>query len=112
MSCDLSDLVKVYMGKYPIDSLRGVCSWLICCVLVRSPSVLVIETIVTVLVVLRVPISVPVVLSNLFLRWTGPVLEFCRVIDGKGYNCIVTIKVNVKRGAGEDCPDNEEGKKQ
>jgi hypothetical protein len=38
-----------------------------------------------------VPISVPVVFSNLFLRWTGPVLEFCRVIDGKGYNRVVTI---------------------
>jgi hypothetical protein len=59
-----------------------------------------------------VPISVPVVFSNLFLRWTGPVLEFCRVIDGKGYNRVVTIQVDVKRGAGWDCPDNEEGEKQ
>jgi hypothetical protein len=59
-----------------------------------------------------VPISVPVVFSNLFLRWTGPVLEFCRVIDGKGYNRVVTIKVNVEGGAGRDCPDDKEGEKQ
>jgi hypothetical protein len=111
-SCDLSDLVKVYMGKYPINPLRSIGVWLICCVLGCVPSVFVVETIVAVLVVLRVPVSVPVVLSNLFLRWTGPVLEFCQVIDGKGYNRIVTIQVDVKRGAGRDCPDNEEGEKQ
>jgi hypothetical protein len=57
-------------------------------------------------------VSVPVVLSNLLLWWTGPVLEFCRVIDGKGYNRVVTIQVDVKRRAGRDCPDNEEGEKQ
>jgi hypothetical protein len=59
-----------------------------------------------------VPISVPVVFSNFLLRWTSPILEFCRVIDGKGYNRVVTIQVDVKRGAGRDCPDNEEGEKQ
>jgi hypothetical protein len=112
MSCDLSNLVKVYMGEYPINPLRSVGVWLICRVLGCVPSVLVVETIVAVLVVLRVPIGVPVVLSNLFLRWTGPVLEFCRVIDCKGYNCVVPIKVNVKEGAGRNCPDDEEGKKQ
>jgi hypothetical protein len=111
-SCDLSDLVKVYMGKYPVNPLRSISVRLICCVLGCVPSVFVVETIVAVLIVLRVPVSVPVVLSNFFLRWTGPVLEFCRVIDGKGYNRVVTIQVDVKRGAGRDCPDNEEGEKQ
>jgi hypothetical protein len=67
---------------------------------------------VIVYLVLFVPISVPVVFSNLSLRWTKPVLEFCRIIDYKGYDRVVTIEVNVKRGAGRDCPDNEEGKKQ
>jgi hypothetical protein len=59
-----------------------------------------------------VPVSVPVVLSNLLLRWTGPVLEFCRVVDCKGYNRVVTVQVDVQRGAGRDCPNNEESKKQ
>jgi hypothetical protein len=67
---------------------------------------------VIVYVVLRVPSSVPVVFSYLFLRWTELVLEFCQVIDGKGYNRVVTIKVDVKRGAGRDCPGNEESKKE
>jgi hypothetical protein len=111
-SCDLSDLVKVYMGKYPINPLWGVSMWLICCVLGRGPSVFIVKTIVAVLVILHVPIGVPVVLSNLFLRWTGPVLEFCWVIDCKGYDRVVTIKVNVKGGAGRNFPDDEEGKKQ
>jgi hypothetical protein len=43
--CDLSNLVKVYMGKYPINPLRGVGSWLICCVLGCVPSIFVVETI-------------------------------------------------------------------
>jgi hypothetical protein len=100
------------MGKYPVNPFRSISVWLICCVLGCVPSVFVVETIVAVLIVLRVPVSVPVVLSNFFLRWTGPVLEFCRVIDGKGYNRVVMIQVDVKRGAGRDCPDNEEGEKQ
>jgi hypothetical protein len=100
------------MGKYPINPLKGIGAWLICYILGCGPSIFIIETIVTILVVLCIPISVSVVLTDLFLRGTGPVLEFCQVIDGKGYNRVVTIKVNIKRGAGRDCPDDEEGKKQ
>jgi hypothetical protein len=67
---------------------------------------------VIVYVVLCVPISIPIVFSYLFLRWSEPVLEFCWIIDGEGYDRVVTVKVNVKRGAGRDCPNNEESKKQ
>jgi hypothetical protein len=35
-----------------------------------------------------------------------------RVVDCKGYNRVVTVQVDVKRGAGRDCPNNEESKKQ
>jgi hypothetical protein len=52
------------------------------------------------------------VFSNVFLRGTGPILKFCWVIDGKEYNRVVTIKVDVTRGARRDCPGNEESKKQ
>jgi hypothetical protein len=111
-SCDLSDLIKVYMGEYLVNPLRGVSVWLICCVLGCVPSVFVVETIVAILIVLRVPVSLPVMFSNFFLRWTGSVLEFGRVIDCEGYNRVVTIKVNVKGGAGGDCPDDKECEEQ
>jgi hypothetical protein len=67
---------------------------------------------VIVYIILCVPISIPVVFSYLLLRWTEPVLESCRVIDGKGYNHVVTITVDVKRGARRDCPGNEKSKKE
>jgi hypothetical protein len=95
LSCDLSDLVKIYIGKYPINPLRGVGVWLICCVLGCSPSV-VVETIVAVLVVLCVPSSVPVMFSYLFFRGVGPVTEFYWVVDCKRYNCVIMIKVNIQ----------------
>jgi hypothetical protein len=120
-SSDLSDLVKADVSEYPINPLGCVELGLIsqtCGPIVSVIPVFVVVDLtfvvvpVIVYVVLRVPISVPVMFSYLFLRWTEPVLEFCRVIDGKGYNRVVTIKVNVKRGAGRDCPGNEESKKE
>jgi hypothetical protein len=120
-SCNLSDLTDVDVVEYPINPLGCVELGLACQTcdpIVRLVPVCVVVglayVVVPVIVYLFffVPISVPVVLSNLFLRWTGPVLEFCRVVDCKGYNCVVTIQVDVKRGAGRDCPDNEEGEKQ
>jgi hypothetical protein len=67
-SCDLSNLVKVYMGKYPINPLRGICSWLICHVLGCVPSVFVVEMIVAILIVLIVPVGAPVVFRFLSFR--------------------------------------------
>jgi hypothetical protein len=78
-SCDFSDLVKVYVGKYPINPLRGICSWLICRVLGCVPSVFVVETIVAILIVLIVPVGPLVVFGFLSFR----VVEFCGVIDSK-----------------------------
>jgi hypothetical protein len=120
-SSDLSDLVEADVSEYPINPLRCVELGLVCqtCdpIVGVIPVFIVVDLTfvvvpVIVYVILCVPISVPVVFSNLFLRGTRLVLEFCWVIDGKGYNHIVAIKVDVKRGAGRDCPDNEEGKKQ
>jgi hypothetical protein len=120
-SCDLSDLTDVDVVEYPINPLGCVELGLACqtcdpivglvpvCVVVDLAYVVVP---VVVYLFFFVPISVPVVFSNLFLRWPGSVLEFCRVIDCKGYNCVVTIKVNVEGGTGRDCPDNEESEKQ
>jgi hypothetical protein len=112
LSCNLSALVKVYVGKYPINPLRGIGVWLICHVLGHGPSAFIVKMIVAISVILTIPVSVPVVFSYLFFRRTGPVMEFCWVIDCKGYDHVVTIKVNVKRGAGRDCPDDKEGKEQ
>jgi hypothetical protein len=78
-SCDLSDLVKVYMGKYPINPLRGICSWLICRVLGCVPSVFVVETIVAILIVLIVLVGAPVVFGLFSFRD----IEFHGVIDSK-----------------------------
>jgi hypothetical protein len=120
-SSDLSYLVEVDVSKYPINPPGCVELGLACqtCdpIVGLVPVFVVVDLTfvvvpIIVYVVLCVPISVPVVFSNFFLRGTGPVLKFCRVIDGKGYNHVVTIKVDVKRGAGRDCPDNEESKKQ
>jgi hypothetical protein len=35
-----------------------------------------------------------------------------RVVDGKGYDHVVMIKIDVERGAGRDCPNDKEGKEQ
>jgi hypothetical protein len=67
-SCDFSDLVKVYVGKYPINPLRGICSWLICHVLGCVPSVFVIEMIVAILIILIIPVGTPVVFWLLSFR--------------------------------------------
>jgi hypothetical protein len=45
------------MGEYPINPLRGVSVWLICCVLGCVPSVFIIEMIVAILIVLIVPVG-------------------------------------------------------
>jgi hypothetical protein len=79
MSCDLSNLVKVYMGEYPINPLRGVGVWLICCVLGCVPSVFVVETIVAILIILIVPVGAPVVFGFLSFRN----VELRRVVNGK-----------------------------
>jgi hypothetical protein len=47
-----------------------------------------------------------------FFGGVKPVSEFCRVVDCKGYNRVVPIKVNVKGRAGRDCPDDKESEKQ
>jgi hypothetical protein len=121
MSCDLSDLVEADVSEYPINPLGCVELGLVCQTcdpIVRVIPVFVVVDLtfvvvpVIVYVVLCVPISVPVMFANLFLRGTGPVLEFCRIIDCKEYDRVVTIEVNVKRGARRDCPDDEEGKEQ
>jgi hypothetical protein len=120
-SCDLSDLVKADVSEYPINPLGCVELGLVsqtCGPIVGMIPVFVVVDLTFVVVpvivylILCIPISIPVMFSNLFLRWTELVLEFCWIMDGKGYNHVVMIKVNVKRGAGRDCPDNEEGKNQ
>jgi hypothetical protein len=40
------------------------------------------------------------------------IAEFSRIVDGKGYNRVVTIEVNVKWRSGWDCPNDKEGTKQ
>jgi hypothetical protein len=121
MSSDLSDLVEVDVSECPINPLGcaelglacQTCNPIVGLVPVFVVVVLTFMVVpVIVYVVLRVPISIPVVFSYLFLRWAEPVLEFCRIIDGKGYDRVVMIKVDVKRGAGRDCPNDKEGKKQ
>jgi hypothetical protein len=91
-SCDLSDLVKVYVGKYPINPLRGICSWLICCVLGCVPSVFVIETIVATLIVLIVPVGAPVVFGLLSFRN----VEFCGIVNSKRDDRVAAVKVNIR----------------
>jgi hypothetical protein len=56
------------MGEYPINPLRGICSWLICRVLGCVPGVFVVETIVAILIVLIVPVGAPVVFGLLSFR--------------------------------------------
>jgi hypothetical protein len=70
---------------------------------------------VVVLTFVVVPVIVSVVFYWIFKGFLGfveTVAEFGRIIDGKGYNRVVTIKVNVKWRSGWDCPNDEEGKKQ
>jgi hypothetical protein len=67
------------MGKYPINPLRGIRVWLICCVLGCIPSVFIVETIVAILVILIVPVGAPVVFGLLSFRY----IKFCEVVDGK-----------------------------
>jgi len=70
---------------------------------------------VVVLTFVVVPVIVPVVFYWIFKSFLGfveTVAEFGRIIDGKGYNRVVTIEVNVKWRSGWDCPNDEEGKKQ
>jgi hypothetical protein len=91
-SCDLSNLVKVYMGKYPINPLRGICSWLICRVLGCVPSIFVVETIVAILIVLIVPVGAPVVFGLLSFRN----VEFCGIVNSKRDDRVAAVKVNVR----------------
>jgi hypothetical protein len=67
------------MGKYPINPLRGVGSWLICCILGCVASVFVVEMIVAILIVLIVPVGAPVVFRFLFFRD----IKLCGVVNGK-----------------------------
>jgi hypothetical protein len=79
--------------KYPINPFRGVSVWLTCYVLGYGPSVFVVETIVAVLIVLRVPVSVPVVFLYLVFRGVRLVTEFCQVADCKRYSGSKTIRM-------------------
>jgi hypothetical protein len=112
MSCDLSDLIKAYVSKHPINPLRCVELGLV--FYTWDPIIGVVPAFIVVLFFVIIPVVVPVIFYWTFksiVSYGGTVAEFCRVIDGKGYDCVVMIKVNVERGVGRNCPDNKESKK-
>jgi hypothetical protein len=54
---------------------------------------------VVVLAFVVIPVIVPVVffwVFKSFFGFVGSIAEFSRIVDGKGYNRVVTIEVNVK----------------
>jgi ABC-type sugar transport system permease subunit len=54
---------------------------------------------IVVLAFVVVPVIVSVIfywIFKSFFGFIGTIAEFSRIVDGKGYNCVVMIEVNVK----------------
>jgi hypothetical protein len=67
------------MGEYPINALRGISMWLICCLLGCVPSIFVVKTIVAILIILIIPVGAPIVVG--FLSFGN--VEFRGILDSK-----------------------------